>query len=247
MRFYILLTSCLLSLNSWAVEIVKVGVYDFPPYVFVGDKTTGITTEMIAAMNQFQNKYEFVAVPTTAKRRYSDFEKNKFDLIIFENKNWGWQQFPVDASHVFASGHEVYVTKVKAGREQEFFADFNNKAMIAVRGYHYQFTDLDNTKENNLNVFLSDSQEKSLELILNDRGEIAVLSMEYLNFHFYHYPADKEKLLISDKFDQVYQHTILVRRGNKLTVQYINTLLDTMKKKGALKPIWQHYGIEDNQ
>ena len=75
MKFYALLISCLFSASVWAAEIVKVGVYDFPPYAFITDKTAGITFEMIAAMNTFQKDYEFVAVPTTAKRRYRDFEQ----------------------------------------------------------------------------------------------------------------------------------------------------------------------------
>jgi polar amino acid transport system substrate-binding protein len=74
---------------------------------------------------------------------------------------------------------------------------------------------------------------------------MTVISMEYLNYHFTHYPDDKNKLLISDKFDQIYQHTMLVRRDNRLTVQYINTLIDNMKTKGALRLIWQSYGLDD--
>ena len=247
MRLYALFISCLLSTSILAANVVKVGIYDFPPYVFIADKTNGITVQMIAAMNKFQQKYEFVAVPTTAIRRYRDFENNKFDMMIFENKNWGWQKYPVAVSQTFVTGEEVYVTQAKRGKGQDFFLDFKNKAIIGVLGYHYQFANFHVERdylEKNFNLLLTNSQKKSLELILHDRGEIAVLSKEYLNYHFAHSPADEAKLLISKKLDQVYQHTILVRKDRELSINYINKLLDQMKQKGTLIPLWEEYGLE---
>ncbi|WP_157826705.1 substrate-binding periplasmic protein [Colwellia sp. 12G3] len=232
-----------------AVEVVKVGVYDFPPYAFISNKTTGITVQMIAVMNKFQQKYEFVAVPTTARRRYSDFEKDKFDMMIFESKNWGWEKYPVAVSNTFVTGAEVYVTQKKPGRGQDFFSDFKNKAMVGVLGYHYQFAGFNAEQEyleKNFNLLQTSSQKKSLELILNDRGEIAVLSKEYLKYHFAHSPEDKSKLLISNKFDQIYQHTILVRINSAVSPSYINKLLGEMEQKGILKPLWEKYGLEVN-
>lgn len=247
MKYYALIIACLLSASVLAADIVKVGVYDFPPYAFIADETTGITVQMIKAMNQFQKKYQFVAVPTTPKRRYLDFEKNKFDMIIFENKNWGWQTYPVDVSKAFVTGFEVYVTLAKPGKGQDFFSNFKNKTMIGVLGYHYQFanfrTDPDYLKSN-FNLLQTNSQKKSLELILNGRGDIAVLSKEYLNHHFLSSPDDEAKLLISDNFDQVYQHTILVRKNGELSVQYINKVLDQIEQQGTLNPLWEKYGLK---
>lgn len=250
MRPYALLMSCLFSTCALAADPVKVGIYDFPPYVFIADKTIGITAQMIAAMNKFQDKYEFVAVPTTARRRYHDFEQNKFDMMIFESKSWGWQNYPMAASHVFIMGFEVYVSQAKAGRGQDFFSDFKNKAMIGVLGYHYQFADFQSDQdylEKNFNLLQTSGQKHSLELILNGRGEIAVLTKEYLNYHFIHSPEDKAKLLISDKYDQVYRHTILVREQREPSIKYINSLLEQMNKSGTLIPLWEKYGLKVNR
>lgn len=247
MKLYAVLVSCLLSTSVFAADVIKVGIYDFPPYAFITDKKTGITIEMITALNKFQDKYEFVAVPTTARRRYRDFEQNKFDMMIFESKNWGWQKYPVAVSQVFISGIEVYVTQAKNGRGQDFFSDLKNKAMVGVLGYHYQFAGFHAEQdylEKNFNLLLTNSQKTSLELILNDRGEIAVLSNAYLNYHFSNFPADKTKLLISNKHDQVYRHTILLRKNQKLSVKYINKLLEQMNKNGTLKPLWEKYGLK---
>ena len=245
-KLYAFFLSFCFSTSLLAADIIKVGIYDFPPYAFITDKATGISVQMIAEMNKFQDKYEFVAVPTTARRRYIDFEQNKFDVLIFENKNWGWQSYPVSASNAFVTGFEVYVTQAKYGRGQDFFSDFKNKAMIGVLGYHYKFADFISKQDylsKNFNLIQTSGQQKSLELILNDRGEIAVLSLEYLNYHFERFPDDRDKLLLSTKYDQIYRHTILVRNKSNISVSYINTLLDKMKQKGTLVPLWDKYGL----
>jgi len=250
MKLCALLFSYLFATSAIATEIIRVGIYDFPPYVFIAEESSGITIEMIAAINKFQNQYKFVAVPTTSRRRYRDFEQNKFDIMFFESKNWGWGPYPVVASNVFAMGSEVYVTQAKKSRNQDFFSDFKNKAMIGVLGYHYQFANF-NTKQEylkkNFNLLLTDSQKKSLALILNNRGQIAVLSNAYLNYHFSRTPGDRAKLLISNKYAQIYQHTILIRKNDKISLQYINNLLAQMKKNDTLQPLWQKYGLEVNR
>lgn len=249
MKLYALIVGCLLSFNVIAADIVKVGVYDFPPYSFIADKASGIAIQMIAEMNKAQDKYVFVAVPTTPRRRYHDFENNKFDMMIFESKKWGWQKYPIASSQSFVTGAEVYITLAKAGRGQDFFSDFKNKTMIGVMGYHYQFANFSSNQKylkSNFNLIQTDSQKKSLELILNNRGEIAVLSKEYLHYHFSHSPEDKAKLLISEKPDQIYRHTILIREKHKLSIEYINSLLTQMTKSGTLEPLWEKYGLKVN-
>ena len=247
MKFYPLIIACLFAVNAFATETIKVGIYDFPPYAFVGEDTKGIAVQMITEMNKFQSDYKFIPVPTTSKRRYRDFEQKKFDMIIFENKEWGWQDYPIDASKNFVTGFEVYVAQALAGRDQDFFTDFKSKAMIGVLGYHYRFANFSTDQEylvNNFNLLQTSGQKKSLELILKGRGDIAVLTKEYLNYHFLTSPTDRTKLLISKKFDQIYRHTILIRKNHQLSVQYINQLLANMKQKGVLTPLWNKYGLE---
>ena len=247
MKLFYLLACCLFSFSTIAAQVIKVGLYDFPPYAFVAEKSPSITMQMIDAMNKFQNDYRFVGVHTTSKRRYLDFENKKFDMIMFESIKWGWQDFPVVASRPFATGFEVYVTLAKGGRGQGFFTDFENKVMIGVLGYHYQFADFSADPEflsKHFKLIQTDGQKKSLELILNDRGDIAVLSQEYLNYHFMYFPDDKAKLLISEKYDQIYRHTILVRDSSGISIKYINDLLDGMTKQGILESLLGKYGLE---
>ena len=247
MRFFTLCLGLVVSFNLMSKEVVKVGVYDFPPYAFVSGEIRGITVQVLEAMNRFQQDYEFVAVPTTARRRYLDFDNGEFDMLIFESIHWGWLGHDVQASEVFVKGAEVYVTQAQPGRGQAYFTDFKNKLMIGVLGYHYQFADFSGDQEylrQKFNMIQTEGQQKSLELILKGRGDIAVLTKEYLHYHFLSSPRDRKKLLISVKYDQIYEHTILIRKQHKLAIAQINRLLAKMHDAGILKPIWQKYGLQ---
>lgn len=57
----------------------------------------------------------------------------------------------------------------------------------------------------------------------------------------------KKKLIISKKFDQIYNHTILVRKGSVPNVDEINTMLTEMKKAGILQNLWRKYGLVGSQ
>ncbi len=238
----------LLSFGVHAGEVIKVGVYEFPPYVFVGEKATGITVDMIGLMNKFQKDYQFEVVTTTPQRRYKDFDNKKFDMLLFESKGWGWLKYPVAGSLAFLKGAEHYVALKKPGRGQAFFGDFKNKKMIGMLGYHYGFArfhaEADYLKKN-YNMTLTDNQQTNLDLILNKRGDIAVMSKAYLNYYFKKHPKQQAKFLVSDKPDQIYRHTALVRKGLKsITVRDINKLLQAMKTKGVLTPLWKKHGLE---
>jgi hypothetical protein len=112
--FLLALSFLVPSVSVQAIEIVKVGVYEFPPYVFVGEKATGITVEMIGLMNKFQKDYKFEVVTTTPQRRYKDFNDKKFDMLLFESKGWGWLKYPIAGSIAFLKGGEHYISLPRA-------------------------------------------------------------------------------------------------------------------------------------
>jgi hypothetical protein len=91
-KFIILLYPLIaaLSMNAHARQDVKVGGYEFQPFVDIDRnmKARGLTLELIDPLNQHQKQYRFTFVPTTARRRYQDFEAQNFDMLFFENPNW---------------------------------------------------------------------------------------------------------------------------------------------------------------
>ncbi|MBF0443005.1 MAG: hypothetical protein HQK54_13945, partial [Oligoflexales bacterium] len=52
-----------------------------------------------------------------------------------------------------------------------------------------------------------------------------------------------KQIIISDKLDQEYNHTILIRDNGPISVDEMNGILDKMEKGGQLKSLWWRYGI----
>lgn len=241
---------CVVTQFSYAqAEIVNVGGYIFPPFVEQdpnGD-LTGVSFDLIEAFNQYQSKYKFRFTPTSPKRRYLSFQRNEFDIIMFENKAWGWQKINVAASDVFLKGGEVYISKVHPNRDQSYFDTFTNKHMVGILGYHYGFANFISNEEElrkKFQISLTVDNNGSIDMIRRDRGDIAVITKSFLYRKFKQAPIMREELLVSEKLDQEYQHTILVRKSTQPSIVEINEILDGLKKNGMLLKIWQKYGIE---
>ncbi len=139
-----------ITLSAAAKPIeVRVGGYVFEPYIVEEDngKWTGLTIDLIEALNKQQKDYFFKLVHTSAIRRYDDFKSGFFDLIFFEDLKWGWKDIPTQYSDVFLTGGEFFValktktndTGLREKRNQEFFKKLNGKRIAGVRGVHYSF------------------------------------------------------------------------------------------------------------
>lgn len=247
---FLFIGSVLIFNSSWAKEsvVVKVGATKFPPYIEVSNdgKVTGIIKETIEYMNAAQTDYKFVAIPASPMRRHENFKKKFFDVSFYDNIEWGWDKTQVDVSKVFMRGKEVYIARMKKGRDEDYFKDFKNKTMVGILGYHYGFASFDSDPvylRKTFNMQSSTSNESSIKMILYERGDIAVVSDAYLNWYLGHHPEIRSKLLISKKVDQNYTHTIIVRKNTRPTVAEINKLLTMFRHSKEFKSIEQRYGV----
>lgn len=225
-----------------APKIVRVGATEFPPYIHIetGGKVTGILESLLDYMNAEQKDYIFQSIPISAMRRHGDFKSGDYDLSFFDNIEWGWDKSKVDVSEVYMRGKEVYIAKKKPDRDESYFADFKGKAMVGILGYHYGFAGFNADPiflRKKYNMQLSTSNEGSVKMILFDRGDIAVVSDIYLRSYLQKHPEDKSKLLISNKIDQQYNHTVIVRKNIRPTVQEINALLSRFRQSKKYKEI----------
>ncbi len=233
-------------LKAGVAEPVNVGVYPFLPFV---DKAGGLTADLVQAINAFQTDYKFQLVNTSANRRYRDMADGSFSVMFFENIKWGWDSNAVDASKVFLHGDgEVYVARAQPGRGQEYFNTLADKHILAVVGYHYGFAnfDADPTQlAQKFTITFSADNQVSLRNLLAERGDVAVITKSYLRRFLQQDPGVGTQLLVSDRLDQTYAHTVLVRKGSKPSAQDIEALLDKMEAAGVLKKLWQRYGLEN--
>jgi ABC-type amino acid transport substrate-binding protein len=89
---------------------------------------------------------------------------------------------------------------------------------------------------------LTSSNEGSIEMVLDGRGDVAVVSDAFLNWYLRKNPA-KRKLLISKKVDQHYLHTVIVRKNIKPSVHEINVMLRQFRKSKVYDEIVIKYGV----
>ena len=227
-------------------ELVRVGVYPFLPFV---DKSGGLTADLVLAMNAFQKDYTFQLVNTSPNRRYRDMADGSFSVVLFENIKWGWDPDVVHASKVFLKGDgEVYVARSQPGRGQEYFKTLKDKQILAVTGYHYGFNNFDTDPARlaqRFKVSFSPDNAVSLRNLLAERGDVAVITRSYLKSFLVEEPQHAARLLVSEKFDQTYAHTAVVRKGSKPTPEELDALFEKMESAGALKQLWMRYGLEN--
>jgi len=170
------LFACLLlhAFAADAAQQVRVGGYHFPPYLFKPEapQPRGLVPELLQALNRLQDEYRFVLVPTSATRRYRDLENGRYDLILFESSQWGWQDTPHLGLPLDIEDAEVYVAAAAPGRGQEYFADFAGKRMALYSGYHYGFAGFNANQDfliRNFNAVLTYSHDSNLLMLLHDR------------------------------------------------------------------------------
>jgi len=244
----------LVSLPLWlgampatAQQVVKVGGYDFPPFVDKARGATSLTLDLINALNAFQKKYHFQFVETSSKRRFINFDEKKYDLIFFESIEWGWQGKDVEASDVIMQGGTVYITRADRYKDQHYFDDLTGKTIWGILGYHYGFANFNSDHEflkKTFNAHMTTSQDGLIEAAVSGRADISVVVKEYLQIYLTRHPGVQRKILISKKFDAVNFYTILARKGVNPGISEMNRLLAEMESAGILKKLWGKYNLK---
>lgn len=239
--------SLTLSAHCIAVTQVKVGGYSFEPFVsHHNGQTSGLALDLIKLLNESQQDFHFEFVLTSPKRRYLDFDNNRFDVIFFENKDWGWQQKEIDSSQIFLTDGEVYITFKTPEKNQMYFNTITNQSIAGMLGYHYGFAKFDSNEVNlkqQFNITLVNKQNTIINQVLAQKVEIGLVTSSYLQRQFKVNPQLKRQLLVSDKLDQVYNHTILVRKKSALSVSQINGLLSMLRNSKRLSDLFSQYGL----
>jgi len=243
------LLSAALFGRAEASQLVRVGGYEFPPFVEdASGSARGLTLELMAALNSAQTEYEFQFVPTSARRRYLDVVEGRLDMVFFESPEWEWaaKGLPVEFSNVILRGGELYIAPAKPGRGQEFFAELKGKRLVGILGYHYGFAGFNAEPDvlaKTWGMKLVNNHRSSIEMVLADRMDVAVVTDAYLQGYFVSNPEARQRLLVSDRYDQLYNHRVLVRKGAPITAAAINGLLAGLEKDGTLDRLWRAAGI----
>lgn len=243
--FGLALASALLAAApSQARLLVKVGAYEFPPYL--DERGEGVTPAFVELLNREQAEFRFEIVPTSPQRRFDDLQRARFDVIAFESLDWGWRKLPVSASRVFLGDGEVFVARKGPGVGQPYFDRLEGKSILGRLGFHYAFAGFNadpDLLERRFNARLTVTHEGNLRSVAAGRADLAIVTRSYLVQFLRRDPSLAERLLVSDRMDQVYAHTMLVRNGAPVGVDWINGMLDRLEAEGKLAALWKKQGI----
>ncbi|WDE00157.1 substrate-binding periplasmic protein [Thalassomonas actiniarum] len=228
-----------------AIEI-KVGSSARPPFLF-GEGLSGAAPEVIAAMNSVQSQFEFVLVPVPIKRRTQSLADGWVDVVMWDNPAWGWQEEDLDLTMALVASKDIFLALKKENRDQQFFANFTDKSLVAVHGYHYKFanyvTELSELVKH-FNITLVRSEEVTINMVLVNRAEIAVVSTIALNWYLLRYPEFKDNFLVSKRFDTAYERFFLVPKTSPIRAEEINKILAKADQRGLLVEIYRRYGLK---
>lgn len=221
--------------EALATNTIKVGIYRFPPFVDfnAAGEPEGLSLDILKRLNEVQNDYRFEAVVTSPSARYADFTAGQFDMMLFENLSWGWTQrdLPLQQTPEFMSGGERYIALSKPERTQNYFDDLSDKTIAAILGYHYGFADFKDDPEylrQQFSARLVRRADDLIRAILAGHADIAVVTESLLLRNLKSTPDLKDKLLVSDRYDQVYSHRVVIRTDLTLSVADMTRLMERL-------------------
>lgn len=244
----LLATTTLWAWQAGAAQVVRIGAAHFPPYTIRPERgeDTGLLPQMVSALNAMQSDYRFEMVPTSIPRRFRDFQQARFDMAIFENPAWGWQDIPHQDVDMGLEDAEIFVAHRAQGRSQSYFDDLHGKRLALFSGYHYAFAQFNADPKflaENYNATLTYSHDSNLLMVLRDRADIALVTRSYLSTFLASNPADANQFLVSDRVDQVYRHFALLRPDAPITGEKFGELLGRLRENGQMFKIFQPFRI----
>ena len=82
-----------------------------------------------------------------------------------------------------------------------------------------------------------------IALVLRGRVDTGVVTKSHLERYLQQHPDDRERVLVSARFDQTNDLKILGRPGTTPSADTVFGLLADLQRQGELAPLWQAYGL----
>jgi len=235
--------------NSYAnqderTEII-VGMGARPPFLDIYGKV-GAGPEILQAMNLVQDKFRFKHKIVATKRKQQSFQELWVDISMWDNLNWGWQEFRVEATIPIVEANDIFISK-HSPDSGKLFSDLEQQKIVIVNGYHYHFlgyeTDVNKINQR-FNVIQVRTEEAAIRMVESGRATVAVVS----DSSYYWYI--KRKNLSNAVFDRAafvdasYTRHFVVPKSAPITVTELNEILKSAHDKGLLLPIYKRYGLK---
>lgn len=224
---------------------VRVAAYEYPPY-YSEQMQSHLVGEVIKALNHIQQDYHFSLEPIAPNARYVALSADGCcDLMLFEDIDWGWRDEDIDlhVTEPLLVGRERFVALKHLNRDQRFF-EMKGLRFGGIVGYHYPFAANEKDHrilEEDYGIYLAHSHEVNLQMLLNKRLDLIMLSDEYLAAMV---PRSvKEQLLISKKPYGVFNMATVVNKNKNVDASQVEHLIDRLKENGRLSAIFKKFKL----
>jgi len=229
---------------------VKVGGYEFPPFVDENAPGGGLAPSFIEALNNLNSEHTFTFVSTSPKRRFEHMRSGRFDMMFFEMPIWGWEKENIDyeTTPTLLEGGEVYVGHVDNVDDQSYFDWLGDKALAGMLGYHYGFADFNSDREylnENFDIELTSTHRGNLGKVLKKRIDVAVVTQSFLELYFVENPDARDKLVLSEKLDQKYELPVLISAESPVRAAEMSELLEQLEASGAVDEVLNRFGLAE--
>ncbi|WP_313512456.1 transporter substrate-binding domain-containing protein [Pseudomonas sp.] len=244
-----LLCGLLLAQSLPAAQRVLVGATEYRPYMAMPaqGQPSGLLPELLQAMNEVQDDYRFEITLTSTGRRYRDFTSGRLDLMLFESRQWGWQNIPMQTLELGIDDSEVFVARAAPGRDQRYFATLEGKRLGLHVGYHYAFADFESDSERlhqRFDAIISRSHEANLEMLLHQRIDLTVMAKSYLRMYFDEHPELRERMLVSTRADQTFRPLALIRPDGPIDAERLAAILEILQRNGRYAALLTRYHLD---
>lgn len=241
----LLMSLMLVTASVQAKTLINVGAGLRVPYLF--DNQTGLTRDVLNALNAVQSEYQFVAVPLPVKRKYESFKQGWIDIVIWDNPKWGWDENTVIKSLPLVESKDIFIALNKDSRTQSFFSDLSNKSLIGINGFHYRFADFEtdiSKLKRQFKINLVRNEHDAINMLLKGRGDIAIVNDVSLAWFLKRNSGATSKLLLSSNYDTKFKRYFLIPKSTqKIDSQRINVYLRLADKKGLLASAYRKYAV----
>jgi ABC-type amino acid transport substrate-binding protein len=226
--------------------VVKVGGYDFEPFV---ENEHGITPAFLALLNNLQDEYQFEFVHIPAQRRYSILTEGHIDAIFFEMPRWGWEGIrdQIEITKPLLRAKEAFYARANHPAGAEVFARLEDKKLALTLGFHYAFADFNSDQayiRERFNASFAPTQRVALRMMLAGSADLVIMSDIFLYRELARNPALKNQLIRSPNADQTYALPLMVRKAGPVSVSYLEGLLEMAREKGLLTEFFKGYAID---
>ena len=229
---------------------VRVALYPYEPFVAVDEQGQfhGLAADLITLLNSHQQELHFTSYPISPKRRFDAFEQHEFDIILFENPQWGWQNIEHQISEPFFYDRDVYVALQGEDRDESYFNDISRLKILAISGFHYGFAEFNADEqylEQNFDIVFSWSYMKNLEMLCDRQGDVTIISWAYLRDFIQKHPDKAADFLISQRSDNQFKHQAIIHPRSPADSGKLNRIFSELKTNGHLAELFQRYNALD--